>query len=192
LPDDPPELKAIAGRAMPGVSLRILDKNKSIVPLEEKGELFYRGPGLMVGYGNLSDGNSGVDSEGWFATGDLATMNEEGYINIVGRAKEMIIRGGENLYPAEIENYLLEHPGVLEVAVFGLNDTKYGEEVCACIRRDESLLQNEEGLQIWCKERISRWKIPKYIFFIDIFPVTPSGKIKKYKLQEKYTKDLNL
>ncbi len=191
LPEDPPELKAIAGRAMPGVSLRILDKDKVIVPLEEKGELHYRGPGLMIGYGNLPEGESGVDSEGWFATGDLATMNKGGYINIVGRAKEMIIRGGENLYPAEIENYLLEHAGVLEVAVFGLKDEKYGEEVCACIRRDDSLLKNEDELQIWCKERISRWKIPKYIFFIDIFPVTPSGKIQKYKLQDKYTKELN-
>ena len=104
----------------------------------------------------------------------------------------MIIRGGENLYPIEIENYLLEHSGVLEVAVFGLPDEKYDEECCAVVRVDETILNDPEDLREWCKERISRWKIPRYIFFTDSFPVTPSGKIQKYKLQEKYIKDLSM
>ena len=119
-------------------------------------------------------------------------MSKVEITNIVGRAKEMIIRGGENLYPIEIENYLLEHPGVLEVAVFGLPDDKYDEECCAVIRKDDSAISDENELRDWCKDRISRWKIPRYIFFIDAFPVTPSGKIQKYKLQEKYIKELSL
>jgi fatty-acyl-CoA synthase len=146
----------------------------------------------MKGYGNLPDGSSGINDDGWFPTGDLATMNKDGYINIVGRAKEMIIRGGENLYPIEIENYLLEHSGVLEVAVFGLPDEKYDEECCAVVRVDKSILNDPEDLRGWCKERISKWKIPRYIFFTNSFPVTPSGKIQKYKLQEKYIKDLSI
>ena len=192
LPSDPPELKAIAGLALPGVSLRVVDKNNEIVENNTPGELLYKGPGLMKGYGNLPDGSSGINDDGWFPTGDLATMNEEGYINIVGRAKEMIIRGGENLYPIEIENYLLEHPGVLEVAVIGLPDKKYDEECCAVVRVDSTKLNSPDQLQNWCKKRISRWKVPKYIFFVDSFPITPSGKIQKYKLQEQYIQDLNL
>ena len=192
LPNDPPELKAIAGLALPGVSLKVINKNNEVVKNNVPGELLYKGPGLMKGYGNLPDGSSGIDPDGWFPTGDLATMNEDGYINIVGRAKEMIIRGGENLYPIEIENYLLEHPGVLEVAVFGLPDKKYDEECCAVTRVDPNLLSDPDELRDWCKNRISRWKIPRYIFFVDSFPITPSGKIQKYKLQEQYTAELNL
>ena len=186
LPNDPPSLKAIAGIAMPGVSLKIVGKGKQTLPCDETGELFYKGPGLMQGYSNLEDGTSGILEDGWFPTGDLATMNQDGYINIVGRAKEMIIRGGENLYPIEIENYLLEHPGILEVAVIGLPDKKYDEECCAIIRKDSNRLTNEKELREWCESRISRWKIPRYIFFTDSFPVTPSGKIQKFKLQQKY------
>ncbi len=186
LPNDPPSLKAIAGIAMPGVSLKIVGQENQTLSCDETGELFYKGPGLMKGYSNLEDGTSGILEDGWFPTGDLATMNQDGYINIVGRAKEMIIRGGENLYPIEIENYLLEHPGVLEVAVIGLPDEKYDEECCAVIRNDSNQLTNEIELKDWCESRISRWKIPRYIFFTDSFPVTPSGKIQKFKLQQKY------
>ncbi len=192
LPNDPPELKAIAGLALPGVSLKVVNKNNEVVENDVPGELLYKGPGLMQGYGNLLDGSSGINSDGWFPTGDLATMNEDGYINIVGRAKEMIIRGGENLYPIEIENYLLEHSGVLEVAVFGLPDKKYDEECCAVVRVDQDILTDPDELRDWCKDRISRWKIPRYIFFVKSFPITPSGKIQKYKLQEKYIAELNL
>ena len=144
LPNDPPELKAIAGLALPGVSLRVVNKNNEVVKNDTPGELLYKGPGLMKGYGNLPDGSSGINPDGWFPTGDLATMNEDGYINIVGRAKEMIIRGGENLYPIEIENYLLEHPGVLEVAVLGLPDKKYDEECCAVARVDLTIINDPD------------------------------------------------
>jgi len=188
LTSDPPELKAIAGLPLPGVSLRIVDGNYETVRNNVPGELLYKGSGLMSGYGNLPDGSSGINDDGWFPTGDLATMNEDGYINIVGRSKEMIIRGGENLYPIEIENYLVENPAVLEVAVFGLPDKKYDEECCAVVRVDESLIDTPEQLRDWCQKRISRWKVPRYIFFIDTFPVTPSGKIQKYKLQEEFSK----
>ena len=192
LPSDTPELKAIAGLPLPGVSMRVVNENYEIVANNETGELLYKGPGLMNGYANLPDGSSGINDDGWFPTGDLATMNAEGYINIVGRSKEMIIRGGENLYPIEIENYLLEHPGIFEVAVFGLPDVKYEEECCAVVRVDQTQLNNTDQLRDWCKDRISRWKIPKYIFFTDSFPTTPSGKIQKYKLQEKYIEQLSL
>ena len=188
LPTDPPELKAIAGLPLPGVSLRIVDEDYLTVKNNVPGELLYKGSGLMDGYGNLPDGSSGINDDGWFPTGDLATMNENGYINIVGRLKEMIIRGGENLYPIEIENYLIENPGILEVAVFGLPDKKYDEECCAVVRVDKSLINSPDQVRDWCKERISRWKVPRYIFFVKSFPVTPSGKIQKYKLQEKYSK----
>ena len=192
LPNDPPELKAIAGLALPGVSLKVVNDEYKVVENDVPGELLYKGPGLMQGYGNLPDGSSGINSDGWFPTGDLATMNKDGYINIVGRAKEMIIRGGENLYPIEIENYLLEHPGVLEVAVIGLPDKKYDEECCAVVRVDSESLAEPQELKEWCKDRISRWKIPRYIFFVSSFPITPSGKIQKYKLQEQYISELNL
>ena len=186
LPDDPPSLKAIAGIAMPGVSLKIVNSSGEILPNNQTGELCYKGPGLMKGYSNLPDGSSGISPDGWFATGDLATMDVDGYINIIGRAKEMIIRGGENLYPIEIENYLLEHPGVLQVAVFGVPDKKYDEECCAVIRKDDQKLSDIDELRDWCASRISRWKIPRYFFFTETFPVTPSGKIQKFKLQQKY------
>lgn len=192
LPSDSPELKAMAGLPLPGVSMRVVDNDYKIVNSNETGELLYKGPGLMIGYANLLDGSSGINDDGWFATGDLATMNDDGYINIVGRSKEMIIRGGENLYPIEIENYLLEHPGIFEAAVFGLPDPKYEEECCAVVRVDSTQLDNPEQLREWCKDRISRWKIPKYIFFTDSFPITPSGKIQKYKLQEQYIEQLAL
>ena len=137
-----------------------------------------------------------IDNNGSFFIKKLNELieryNLNGYINIVGRAKEMIIRGGENLYPIEIENYLLEHPGVLEVAVFGLPDKKYDEECCAVTRVDADILTDPDELRDWCKNRISRWKIPRYIFFVESFPITPSGKIQKYKLQEKYITDLKL
>ena len=129
------------------MSLRVVNKNNEVVKNDTPGELLYKGPGLMKGYGNLPDGSSGINPDGWFPTGDLATMNEDGYINIVGRAKEMIIRGGENLYPIEIENYLLEHPGVLEVAVFGLPDKKYDEECCAVARVDLTKINNPDELR---------------------------------------------
>jgi fatty-acyl-CoA synthase len=192
LPTDPPELKAIAGLPLPGVSLRIVDEESNIVQNNIPGELLYKGPGLMRGYANLPDGSSGINSDGWFPTGDLATMNADGYIDIVGRVKEMIIRGGENLYPIEIENYLLEHPGVLQVAVFGVPDEKYDEECVAAVRVDINILKDPMELRDWCVERISRWKVPKYIFFITEFPITPSGKIQKYKLQKQYIDQLGL
>ena len=192
LPTDPPELKAIAGLPLPGVSLRIVDEESNIVQNNIPGELLYKGPGLMKGYANLPDGSTGINSDGWFPTGDLATMNADGYIDIVGRVKEMIIRGGENLYPIEIENYLLEHPGVLQVAVFGVPDEKYDEECVAAVRVDINILKDPMELRDWCVERISRWKVPKYIFFINEFPITPSGKIQKFKLQKQYLDQLGL
>lgn len=173
-----------SGVALPGISAKIVDGNGAVVPLGSAGELCYDGPGKMLGYGNAEANQHAFDSEGWLRTGDIATMNEHGYIRIVGRAKEMIIRGGENLYPAEIEAYLLEHPDVAEVAVIGLPDARYGEEVCAVVRPATPEHASAEQIRGWCTEQVSRWKVPRYIAFIDAMPMTPSGKIKKFLLQE--------
>lgn len=182
---DTPEHKTqTSGVALPGISAKIVDDHGSVVPLGSPGELCYDGPGKMLGYGNAEANQSAFDNNGWLRTGDIATMNEHGYIRIVGRAKEMIIRGGENLYPAEIEAYLLEHPDVAEVAVIGLPDAKYGEEVCAVLRAASHEHASPEQVRSWCMEQVSRWKVPRYVAFVDSMPMTPSGKIKKFLLQE--------
>jgi fatty-acyl-CoA synthase len=173
-----------SGIPLPGISIKIVDSNGAIVPLGSPGELCYDGPGKMLGYGNTEANQRAFDNDGWLRTGDLATMNEQGYLRIVGRAKEMIIRGGENLSPAEIENYLLEHPDIAEAAVIGLPDAKYGEEVCAVLRATNSEHASAEEIRAWCAEQVSRWKVPRYVVFVEALPMTPSGKIKKFILQE--------
>jgi fatty-acyl-CoA synthase len=173
-----------SGRALPGVSLKIVDSAGTTVRRDAPGELFYKGPGNMIGY--LDDAQNGAPTrlDGWIATGDLATMDADGYISIVGRCKEMIIRGGENLYPLEIETYLAEHAGVAEVAVVGLPDSRYGEEICAVLRLHEGTQLNEAALRSWCQGRVSRWKVPRYIAVVTAFPVTASGKVQKSLLRE--------
>lgn len=181
-----------SGVALPGISIKIVDDRGEVVPRGHSGELCYHGCGKMLGYGDAEANQRAFDAEGWLRTGDLASMDEQGYIRIVGRAKEMIIRGGENLFPAEIESYLLEHPAVAEVAVIGLPDAKYGEEVCAVLRARDAVHPGAEEIRAWCSERVSRWKVPRYVAFIDSMPMTPSGKIKKYVLQEIMTQQFGL
>lgn len=184
--DDPDILKLeTSGTPLPGINLKIVDPAGSLVKRGVAGELLYDGPGNMLGYIDERDDSAVHDCEGWIRTGDLATMNQNGYIKIVGRSKDMIIRGGENLYPAEIEKYLLEHPNILEVAVIGLPDAKYGEEVCAVLRIEEVSNVTEEMILGWCRENISRWKVPRYIAMVQEFPVTASGKIHKPTLRSR-------
>jgi len=173
-----------SGRPLPGVSFKIVNGAGDIVPCESSGELCYRGPGTMLGYRNHAEPSDVIDNEGWLCTGDLATMNEQGYIRIVGRAKELIIRGGENLSPTEIENFISQHPDVAEAAVLGLPDSRYGEEVCAVLlpARDEHA--SVESIQQWCRDKLSRWKVPRYICFSDELPKTASGKVQKFLLKE--------
>ena len=173
-----------SGKALSGVSLSIRDSAGTTLARNQIGQLYYSGPGRMIGYQQSGGLGSVIPAEQWIASGDLAIMDNDGYVRIVGRAKEMIIRGGENISPLEIETYMLEHPDIKDVAVVGLFDQKYGEEVCAaiCIQRDSNA--TTESIRIWCSERISRWKVPKYIAIVEEFPLTPSGKIKKYLLRQ--------
>lgn len=179
-----------SGRALGGVSVSIRDENGQAVPHGQPGELHYRGPGGMTGYGSRED-DASIDG-GWIASGDLARMDGDGYVTIVGRKKEMIIRGGENLSPVEIEGYMREHEAVADVAVIGLPDEKYGEVACAVVRCRAGSRATAEDIRNWCTERISRWKVPEYVEFVDEFPMTPSGKIQKFKLQEAMSERLGL
>ena len=180
------------GRPITGVSVKLVDTQGVIVPCGTVGELCYDGPGKMLGYANVSAEQGGFDAEGWLRSGDLAIMDEQGYVRVTGRAKEMIIRGGENLYPAEIENHLLIHPDIAEAAVIGLPDARYGEEVCAVLRAANPAHASPEEIRAWAGERISRWKVPRYVVFVDAMPLNPSGKIKKFELRDTMTAHFGL
>ena len=180
------------GRPLPGVSVKIVEAQGGIVPCGQVGELCYEGPGKMMGYANVAADQSGFDSAGWLRSGDLASMDDQGYVRVTGRAKEMIIRGGENLSPVEIENYLLMHPDIAEAAVIGLPDAHYGEEVCAVLRASHSAHASPEDIRAWVSERISRWKVPRYVVFVEAMPLTPSGKIKKFELRATMTAHFGL
>jgi len=159
----------------------------------EPGELLARGFLVMKGYYNMPDRTAEtIDSEGWLHTGDLATMNAEGYVNIVGRVKDMIIRGGENIYPAEIEAFLMRHPKIAEAQVVGVPCSVMGEEVAALLRLRADETADEVEITEYCRDGISRHKVPKYIRFVTSLPLTASGKVKKFELKEQLIKDLGL
>ncbi|MGM0788427.1 MAG: AMP-binding protein [Thermodesulfobacteriota bacterium] len=174
------------GRALPNVEVKIVDpETGKTLPAGQTGELCSRGYHIMKGYYKMPEKTSqAVDQDGWLHTGDLASMDEQGNCTIQGRLKDMIIRGGENIYPREIEEFLYTHQCIQDVQVVGIADEKYGEEVAAFIRprNGDSLSRNE--VQGFCKDQISFHKIPRYIYFVDQFPTTASGKIQKYKLRE--------
>lgn len=180
--DDADRKISTSGVALPGVSLKVVDSGGRIQPCGVPGELCADGPGKMLRYGDPEATRQAFDPEGWLKTGDIATMDADGYVAIVGRLKEMIIRGGENLYPAEIEAYLIEHPDIVEAAVIGLPDEKYGEEMCAVLRPAHPGHADADAIRAWCRDRVSRWKVPRYIAFVDALPATPSGKIRKHEL----------
>ena len=159
----------------------------------ESGELMTRGFLVMKGYYNMPDRTAeAIDAEGWLHTGDLATMNAYGYVNIVGRVKDMIIRGGENIYPAEIESFLMRHPEIAEAQVVGLPDGFMGEEVAAVIRLKPGSVANDEEVRRYCRDGISRHKVPKYIRFVTSLPLTASGKVKKFELKAQLIEELGL
>ncbi|RAK18419.1 fatty-acyl-CoA synthase [Anoxybacillus vitaminiphilus] len=185
--DDPIELRVeTVGRALPNVEVKIVEPgtNKE-VPRGVQGELCTRGYHVMKGYYNNPDATrEAIDKDGWLHTGDLAVMDENGYCRITGRLKDMIIRGGENIYPREIEEFLYKHPKILDVQVVGVPDEKYGEEVMAWIILKEGETATAEEIREFCKGKISRHKIPRYIQFTKSYPMTASGKIQKFKLRE--------
>ncbi|NXD76786.1 ACSF2 synthetase, partial [Halcyon senegalensis] len=163
------------------------------VPLNTPGELQIRGYCVMLGYWDDPDKtNEVVTAEKWYKTGDLASLDEHGYCKIIGRCKDMVIRGGENIYPAELEQFLHTHPKVEEVQVVGVKDSRLGEEICACIRVRAGQDCTEEEIKAFCKGKISHFKIPRYVVFVDQYPLTVSGKVQKYKLREQMEKHLQL
>jgi fatty-acyl-CoA synthase len=195
LRDDPFELKAATvGIPLPYVDVKIIDPaTGEVVPVGERGELCARGWLVMAGYYNMPERSAeAVDKDRWLHTGDLATINRDGYINIVGRIKDMVIRGGENIFPAEIEAFLIRHPKVADVAVLGVPDAFFGEELLAVVMPKAGVEISEEELRDFCKDQISRQKIPRYIKFTDAYPMTASGKVQKFILREQAIKELGL
>ncbi|CAH0347425.1 AMP-binding protein [Bacillus sp. CECT 9360] len=185
--NDPLELRVSSvGRALPNVEVKIVEPGTSHeVSRGVQGELCTRGYHVMKGYyHNPEATKEAIDGEGWLHTGDLAVMDENGYCRVTGRLKDMIIRGGENIYPREIEEFLYQHPAVLDIQVIGVPDQKYGEEVMAWIIPKEGETITAETIREYCSGKISRHKIPRYIQFTDQYPMTASGKIQKYKLRE--------
>ncbi len=185
--DDPLELRVSSvGRKLPDVEVRLVsvETGEDCEP-EEQGELWTRGYHVMRGYYDMEEKTSEVmDEEGWLHTGDLAVMDEDGYVRITGRAKDMIIRGGENVYPREIEEFLYTHPEVSDVQVYGVPDEKYGEKVAVAVQLRQDSDLTAEDIKEYCRENIAYYKVPEYVDFVDDYPMTASGKIQKYKLRE--------
>jgi len=193
LPDDSLERRTeTVGRAMPWVEIKIVDESNRVVAIGEKGEICTRGYSVMREYWNDPERTAEtIDEAGWLHSGDLATMDGEGYVRIVGRIKDMIIRGGENIYPREIEEFLYQHPAISEVQVFGIPDEKMGEEVCAWVQLNDGQTMTEEDLKAFCKDQITHFKIPRYVRFVTEYPMTVTGKIQKFVMRDEMVKELN-
>jgi fatty-acyl-CoA synthase len=193
--DDPLDKRvSTVGRVHPHVEIKIVDPETGfVVPRGTPGELCSRGYLVMLGYWNNPSATAeAIDSARWMHTGDLATMDEDGYVNIVGRIKDMIIRGGENVYPREIEEFLYTHPDVSDVQVIGVPSEKYGEEVMAWVKLREGAAVSSDALDAYCRGKIATYKIPRYWKFVDSFPMTVTGKIQKFKMREVAVDELGL
>jgi len=182
------------GRVVPHTEVKIIDpETGQVVPIGTSGELCTRGYCVMLGYWNDEEKTrNAIDASRWMHTGDLATMDEEGYVNIVGRIKDMVIRGGENVYPREIEEFLYSHPKISDVQVIGVPDQKYGEEIMAWVKLKEGENMDPEEVKTYCKGQIAHFKIPRYIKFTEDFPMTVTGKIRKVEMREVSIKELGL
>ena len=182
------------GRVHPHVEVKVIDPATGlVVPEGQPGELCTRGYSVMLGYWQEPDKTTeAIDAAGWMHTGDLATMDAEGYLSIVGRIKDLVIRGGENVYPREVEEFLHSHPDVADVQVVGVPDPKYGEELYAAVRLRPGATVTEDGLREFCRGRIAHFKVPRYVRFIDDFPMTITGKVQKYKMREQAVSELGL
>src|SRR5207237_6638249 len=182
------------GRVMPHLEVKVVDPATGrAVRRGEAGELCTRGYSVMLGYWDQPDKTAeAIDPARWMHTGDLATMDADGYVNIVGRIKDMAIRGGENIYPREVEEFLYGHPDVADVQVIGVPSEKYGEEVMAWVKLREGARSSGEELAAWCKGKIATYKIPRHWKFVDSFPMTVTGKIQKFKRREEAVEELGL
>lgn len=194
LVDDPLDVRVeTVGRALPGVEIEIRDPaSGKVLGNGEQGELCARGHGVMKGYYEDAESTEHTIQKGWVHTGDLAVRRADGNFKITGRLKDMVIRGGENIYPREIEEFLFSHPAVAQAAVFGVPDAKYGEELCAWVQLHDNIDLNDEEIRGLCKRNLAHFKVPRYIKFVDEFPTTVSGKIQKFKMREQMCEELAL
>jgi len=193
--DDSIELRvATVGRALPGAEVKIVDiETGATLPPGKQGELCARGYMVMKGYYKMPEETAKViDADSWLHTGDLAIMDENGYCKITGRIKQMIIRGGENIYPREIEEFLYTHPKISDIQVYGVPDRKYGEQVMAAVILKKGVDMTEDEVRNFCRDKIANYKIPKYVKFVDGYPMTASGKIQKFKIREEMKLQLGL
>ena len=192
--DEPLERRvSTVGRIHPHVEVKIVDEAGRTVAPGERGELCTRGYSVMQGYWNDEEKTAeAIDAEGWMHTGDLATLDESGYGNIVGRVKDMVIRGGENVYPREVEEYLYRHPAIADVQVFGVPDERYGEELCAWVVKAPGQELDEEGVKAFCRGQIAHYKIPRYVRFVEAFPMTVTGKAQKFVMRDAMVEELGL
>jgi fatty-acyl-CoA synthase len=174
------------GQAHPHVEIKVIDiESERTVPRGERGELCTRGYSVMLGYWENEEATrEAIDAARWMHTGDLAVMDDDGYVNIIGRIKDMVIRGGENIYPREIEEFLYTHPDIADVQAFGVPDERLGEEVCVWVILKDGATLDEEGLREFCTGRVARQKIPRYVRFVDAFPLTVTGKVQKFRMRE--------
>ena len=193
LPNDTLERRTeTVGRAMPWVEIKVVDEAGRVVPVGQKGEICTRGYSVMQGYWNDEERTAEtIDSAGWLHSGDIATMDEAGYVRIVGRIKDMIIRGGENIYPREVEEFLYQHPAISEVQVFGVPDEKMGEEVCAWIQLNDGFDLSDEDVKAYCRDQITHFKVPRHIRFVTEYPMTVTGKIRKFVMRDEMLTQLS-
>ncbi|MEO8123159.1 MAG: AMP-binding protein, partial [Burkholderiales bacterium] len=180
------------GRIQPHLEVKIVDAEGRVVPVGDKGELCTKGYSVMKGYWGDEPRTREAVQDGWMHTGDLATMDAEGYCNIVGRVKDMLIRGGENIYPREIEEFLFRHPKVQSVQVFGIPDPKYGEEICAWIVVKPGQQCTADEVRDFCRDQIAHYKVPRYIRFVDELPMTITGKVQKFIMRDRMITELGL
>jgi fatty-acyl-CoA synthase len=182
------------GQAHPHVEVKIIDPpTGAVVPVGARGELCTRGYSVMLGYWNNEEATrAAIDAARWMHTGDLAVMDDEGYLNIVGRIKDMIIRGGENVYPREVEEFLYTHPKIQDVQVIGVPDARYGEDVMAWVRLRDGETATTEEIREFCRGRIAHYKIPRYVKFVEAFPMTVTGKVQKFLMREQSVEELGL
>ena len=194
LADDPLEKRVeTVGRAGPHLEIKIVDEHGEVVPTGEKGDICARGYAVMQGYWEDPERTAeNVDDEGWLHSGDLGVMDAVGYVSVVGRLKDMIIRGGENIYPREIEEFLFTHPDIQDAKVVGVPDPKYGEEVCAWVQLREGAKLSEEQIQSFCREHIAYFKVPRYVRLVKEFPMTVTGKVQKFKMREAMIEEYGL
>ncbi|XP_065648359.1 medium-chain acyl-CoA ligase ACSF2, mitochondrial-like isoform X1 [Hydra vulgaris] len=188
--DDPIDLRvSTIGKIIPHMEVKLVDESGEVVPVGVKGELCYRGHCIMQGYwGEDKKTKEVIDQNNWFHTGDIGVIDENGYCKVIGRLKDMIIRGGTNIYPVEVEQFLYSHPAIEDVQVVGVPDYRAGEEVCAVIRLKTGSSVTADDIKVFCKDKVSHYKVPRYFHFVTEYPMTVTGKVKKNELRESMTK----